>query len=73
MTKLEKDKKKIEDLGYTVEKISPISLNVHYQNSIIFYYPYSEIFISKKIKEGKGINKLIEQIKDDEKQERAKA
>lgn len=61
--RLNDTKKIIEDLGFEVDVISPISFNFKYKGETVYFYPYSGWHSGKSIKDGRGFKKLLNQIK----------
>lgn len=61
--RMEFAKNEIEKLGYTVSQIDDTELRFLFNGSEIKVFPYSGWFQGKKIKAGRGINKLLNQIK----------
>lgn len=61
--RLEYAKKKIENLGYDVKKASKTELQIEYLNQTICFFPYSGWHTGKNIQDGRGLKKLLNQIK----------
>lgn len=59
-------RKKITDLGYEIIKENNTTLQFMYNGSIITLYPYSGWHTGKTIKDGRGLNKLLKQIREGE-------
>lgn len=55
--------KKIKALGFKIPFITNSLIRFKYNGENILFYPYSGWHIGKSIKEGKGLNKLLNQIK----------
>ena len=62
-SRVEYAKCKIENLGYPIIEQSNTYLKFEYKGNVITLFPYSGWFTGKGIKDGRGINKLIKQIK----------
>jgi hypothetical protein len=56
-------KEQIEALGYHVEEEDKYTLKFMYHCNIIRYYPYTGGVVGKGIKNTRGIDALIEQLK----------
>lgn len=57
-------KKQIEQLGYSVEVFGKTKLSFTFRGNTINYFPYSGWHSGKGIKDGRGLSKLISQIKE---------
>ena len=49
-------------LGIMAWSKSNIEINFIYKNSLIKFYPYSGWHTGKTVKDGRGLNKLLEQL-----------
>lgn len=56
-------KKQIELLGYQVFELDKSTLVFQYKDHDVKYYPYSGWASGKKIKDGRGLSRLLDQIK----------
>ena len=56
-------KKKLEQLGYEVEGVGETTLMFVHNGNVITLFPYSGWFTGKGIKDGRGFNKLLKQLK----------
>lgn len=61
--RLEYAKKKIEELGYNVLKCSETELRFDFNNHHVYFFPYSGWHSGSEIKDGRGLQKLLRQIK----------
>ena len=61
--RIQKAKEEITKLGYEVQVIDK-RVEFIFQDSKIVYYPYSGWASVRTIKDGRGLNKLINQIKN---------
>lgn len=57
-------KKNIIELGYDITFESDKEIHFYFKGSLIKFFPYSGWHTGKTIKDGRGINKLLKQIKD---------
>ena len=62
--RVEYARRQIENLGYTVTQMSPTTLQFTFMGSIVRVFPYSGWFTGKTVKDGRGIHKLLNQIKN---------
>ncbi len=65
-TKIERIKyarKKIEECGYKIKKQNKAKIQFKFKGCTIYFFPYSGWASGKTIKDCRGLNKLIEQIK----------
>ena len=53
----------ISDLGYNVTQVDERELFFTYKNETIKYFPYSGWATGKTITDGRGLNKLLKQLK----------
>lgn len=53
----------IFDAGYEPEQINASEIQFEFKGSIVRFYPFSGWATGKTIRDGRGIKKLIEQIK----------
>lgn len=53
----------IEKLGYPIFHRDNTKLLFQYKNETVTFYPYSGWHTGKSIKDGRGIDKLLKQIK----------
>ena len=56
-------KKQIENLGFAVTKMGDTKLQFDFKGGIVFFFPYSGWHSGRTIKDGRGLNKLLKQIK----------
>ena len=56
-------KSEIEKLGYEIVSEDSTKIKFYYKGAMITLYPYSGWHTGKNIKDGRGIEKLINQIK----------
>lgn len=55
-------KEQIEALGYEVNIVCKSRLEFEFDNSKIFFFPYSGWASGSKIKDGRGLKNLLKQI-----------
>mgnify|MGYP003608199111 CR=1 FL=1 len=55
--------KQITELGYEITAQYPTELRFNYKGFTIRLFPYSGWFTGKSVKDGRGIDNLLEQIK----------
>lgn len=55
--------KKIEALGYKVTRVNETEIQFTYGNRIVKFYPYSGWATGSSIKDGRGLRKLLRQLK----------
>ena len=53
----------IEKLGHKVSKMSDTELRFEFMNHKVYFFPYSGWHSGSTIKDGRGLNKLLKQIK----------
>lgn len=63
--RLEFAKYKLEELGYDMFFENKTELRLEYNGCRIKYYPYSGWYAGKSIKDGRGLNNLLKQLKLD--------
>lgn len=56
-------KDQIEKLGYEVEVFGGVRLEFEFKNYRVMFYPYSGWHAGRTIQDGRGIKKLLKQIK----------
>lgn len=56
-------KKSIEDLGYEIVIEKKTSLTFQYKGEFVTIFPYSGWHTGKSIKDGRGLQKLLNQLK----------
>ena len=56
-------KLKLEELGFEVEQAGDTQLRFMWKNSTISFWPYSGWHSGKSIKDGRGFNNLLKQLK----------
>ena len=61
-SRLKSCKEKLESLGFVVTKIGP-RLDFEYRGSTVRLFPYSGWHTGKTIDDGRGFEKLLEQLK----------
>lgn len=54
--------KKITDLGYEIEFKSETMLRFNYNDHAVCFYPYSGWHTGKSIKDGRGLQNLLDQL-----------
>ena len=57
-------KEKIESLGFNVISDESTRLTFQFKGSLVQFWPYSGWHTGKTIEDGRGFNKLLEQIKE---------
>lgn len=62
--RMEVAKAAIENLGYKITYQDDTKINFWYKGSAVHYYPYSGWATGKHIKDGRGLQHLLEQIKN---------
>lgn len=55
--------KRIEQLGYVVNSTTCKSIEFEFKGSMITYFPYSGWASGKTIKDGRGLENLVNQIR----------
>lgn len=63
--RIEYARTKLQALGYDVEQTSPAALRIIHQGSPVIIYPYTGWFTGKTVRDGRGIHKLLNQLKYD--------
>ncbi len=53
----------LEKLGYEVNTVSGSELRFNHEGATIRFYPYSGWFTGKTVNDGRGIEKLLNQLK----------
>jgi len=61
--RFEKAKEEIKKLGFEINYEDGKSLNFYHKDELVFYYPYSGWHSGKSIKDGRGLENLLKQIK----------
>lgn len=61
--RMETAKAAIQNLGYTITQTDKTKIIFSYKGSPIQYYPYSGWATGKTIKDGRGLQHLLDQIK----------
>ena len=61
--RIEFAKKQIEKLGFIVIKIGNTKLQFEFNGHLVSFFPYSGWHSGKTINDGRGLNKLLKQIK----------
>jgi len=56
-------KDKLVKMGFKVAEITSYQMNFLYKGSLVKLYPYSGWHTGKTIKDGRGLNNLIKQLK----------
>lgn len=56
-------KEQITKLGYEVKEVSGNELNFEYMGKMVYFFPYSGWHTGSSITDGRGIKKLLKQIK----------
>ncbi|MCM1031603.1 MAG: hypothetical protein NC410_09225 [Oscillibacter sp.] len=54
---------KIQQLGFEVKRISDSEINFQHKGHTIKFFPYSGWATGSTIKDGRGLNKLLTQLK----------
>lgn len=57
-------KKRIEQLGYSVDVCDKTKLSFSFRGNTVCYFPYSGWHSGKGIKDGRGLTNLLRQIKE---------
>lgn len=55
-------KNTLEHLGYTVDVVSGKELQFYHDGDMVRFFPYSGWFTGKSVTDGRGINKLLNQL-----------
>lgn len=55
--------KKISDLGFYVEQVNEAQLRFMHKGHIVNFWPYTGWASGKTIKDGRGLSKLLKQLK----------
>lgn len=55
--------KKISELGFEVDRVSDNELNFVFKKHLVKFFPYSGWHTGKSIKDGRGLEKLLTQLK----------
>lgn len=55
--------KKLQELGFDPWKVNETCLQFYHQGAKIFFYPYSGWHSGKLIKDGRGLENLLKQLK----------
>ncbi|MCW8314184.1 hypothetical protein K7A41_23360 [Sphingobacterium sp. InxBP1] len=61
--RLEFAKNTLESLGYTVDVVSKKEIQFYHDGDLVRLFPYSGWFTGKSVIDGRGINKLLNQLK----------
>jgi hypothetical protein len=61
--RMEFAKNKLTSMGFAVEQRGDTLLSFIYNGSEVLFYPYSGWHTGKSIKDGRGIDKLLKQLK----------
>ena len=61
--RLEHAIKEIENLGYTITQRTNTSITFGYMDAYVTFFPYSGWHSGKSIKDGRGLQNLLNQIK----------
>ncbi len=61
--RMEVAKQAIQNLGYTLIHVDETKVAFIYKGSAVHYYPYSGWATGKHIKDGRGLEHLLNQIK----------
>lgn len=61
--RLKHAKKVITALGYHIDTETPSEIHFQYRGSVVKFFPYSGWHTGKTIKDGRGLKKLTNQIK----------
>lgn len=55
-------KKKISELGILVFEVDNKTLNFHFNDHEVYFYPYTGWATGKSIKDGRGLKNLLKQL-----------
>ena len=61
--RIEHAKKKLAELGIKIEKETPTELHFVFKGHTVTFFPYSGWHTGKTIKDGRGLDKLLIQLK----------
>jgi len=61
--RLQHAKREIEKLGYKIVSETETELRFEYMGHIVYYFPYSGWHSGSSIKDGRGLSKLLSQLK----------
>lgn len=61
--RVEYAKEKIAELGFEITKETDVEIQFMFKGKIVHFFPYSGWHSGASIKDGRGIEKLLEQIK----------
>lgn len=61
--RFQKAKEEIQKLGFEINHENSKMLNFYHKDELIFFYPYSGWHSGKSIKDGRGLENLLKQIK----------
>lgn len=61
--KMEHAKKKLQQLGLSITVIEPSTLSFVWKDATVLFYPYTGWHSGKTIKDGRGIENLLKQLK----------
>lgn len=59
-------RKALESLGYEVTEASAACLTFEYRGHMVRLYPYTGWFCGKSVKDGRGLNRLIKQLRNND-------
>jgi hypothetical protein len=64
--RMEYAKNKLQELGCEVTFVGNTTITFVYKKEIIHFFPYSGWHSGKSIKDGRGLNNLLKQLKNDQ-------
>lgn len=54
----------LDELGFDPIKIDDSEINFEYKGCVVKYYPLTEWFSGKSVRDGRGLSKLLKQLHD---------
>lgn len=61
--RMEHAKKKLEELGYEVVFAGKATITFKFKNEVVHFFPYSGWHSGKSIRDGRGLQNLLKQLK----------
>ena len=61
--RMEYAKKKLEELGYEVSFVGKATITFKFKKETVHFFPYSGWHAGKTIKDGRGLQNLLKQLK----------
>lgn len=61
--RIEYARTQLQEFGYDVEQIAPTTLRIIHRGIPVIIYPYTVWFTGKTVKDGRGINNLLKQLR----------